>query len=465
VKPFLLSSLAFLLASQGSVPAQEGKEAVIRSESGQFIIHAAAPTAHRLLLPQLMTTSRGEVFLLSRLRGARNPEEQPIHLDPSSVAFACERVKQSLLATLDLRDDWSGQIHLFLDSAVPGGQVLLDTIATDRGWLFRLALPREMRELDLDRMILHAVLLERSNRNPAAMANNIPKWLTEGLIRCMRAAAPDGLSVQSQTPLEFRRGAAGPLTTSIPFRPAADVEARSLLHGRQPLSFEEMCWPDSLDTEKAALFAVSAELFVHELLKARDGRECVAGMLLKSTAYLNWQFAFLDAFQGHFRTLVEVEKWWSLAWTRLLGVDASQLWVSREAWEKLEFCLRATIETRAGAQGIPSRKMMTLQAVIRELPLAAERAAMETALFQLSLVERRVPPRLAALDKEYQQVIQVYLADTTPGDRSVLERHPAPFSLNVSKQTAEGKLDLLDRKRAKLKAEMRSPGESASLSP
>ena len=446
MKPLFLVAILFCA---GSVPAREGKDFVVRSQTGEFIVHGPRTFPNSILFPQSVGGGTGPVFLFKPTRDKESPDEVTIPLDPSLVAVACERVKQALLSTFGLGDDWSSPIHVFIEPGRQQGQVSLDTIRTGRGWLFRLALPAEMKELDLDRLILHAALLERSNRNPQAMANNVPKWLTEGLIRCLRASAPDGLSIQR--------------IASFRIRPSPEIAFRELFLKRAPLSFEEMCWPEGLEPSKSPMFTASAELFVYELLRVRDGRACLAGMILKSPNYLNWQLAFLEAFQTHFRSLVEVEKWWSLSWVHLLGVDPSQRWASPEGWEKFEASLRTTVELRADRSSPPLRKSLTLQTAIRELPIGVQQSGLESTLFQLRVIQLHVPPRVAAIAREYQQILGDYLAEAARAGQTTFDKRQTPVNLNVLKQTVIGKLDLLDRKKAKLKAELQPLLESEAL--
>jgi hypothetical protein len=366
------------------------------------------------------------------------------------VAMACDRVKRALLSTLGLRDDWTSEIHVFIDPNLQAGQISLTTVPVGRGSAFRLGIPPEMKELDLDRVVLHAVLLEKSNHGAGVAANNIPNWLTEGLVRCLRARDASFLSVQRINFLDVR--------------PSQALALRKQFTSRQPLSFDELCWPESLDAEKRTRFTPSTELFVYELLNLPDGAICLGRMIKDSPNYLNWQFAFQNSFRQYFRRPVDVEKWWAVTWVRMLGTDPSEMWTYGDVWDKFDTSLRTTLTIQTNLTSRPVRKVISLQETIRDLPLAKQDNPLEMMLLRLHEVRSHVPRPVDALALQYQQVITNYLAKSARAGSSTWEKNQAPVNLNVLKQTICADLDQLDRKKARLKTDLRPIGENASLS-
>ncbi len=447
----LLAAAALLLLGGGGARAQSRNDFVIRSDSGQFIAHEFKPGGlqTRPAGGRGALVAGGKYFLLPP--GAGNPTrgESALRLSAPLVAVACERVKRALLTTLALPDDWAGEIHVFLDPNLQAEQVGLNSIRIGRTWAFRLGLPLEMKETDLDRVILHAILLEKSNRNASAVANNIPNWLTEGLVRCLQARDSSFLSVQRLSFLEVR--------------PSQAAAIKSKFTNQQPLTFDEMCWPENLDAGKKARFAPSAELFVYELLALKDGPASLGKMIRESARYLNWQFAFQNSFQSDFLRPVDVEKWWAVTWVRLLGEDASRVWGYTDIWDQLESSLRTTLVIQTNREARPARKTVTLQEAIRALPQASQTEPLGRAILQLREVRRHVPQLVGTLVFQYEQVLSNYLDKSARAGDSSWQKNQAPVNLTVLKHDTCSDLDTLDRNRVRLRINFRPATEKASL--
>jgi hypothetical protein len=441
------------LASGLGAAAQQNGDIVTRSQSGQFYVHAMAGAAPRRPASSGSTvaTPYGQLHVLPSTRPLRNLDAAELGLDSPLVILACERVKQALLKTLGLPDDWKSEIHIFLNPGIQGEQTPVNALPTIHGWLYRVSLPPRMKEMNLDRLIVHLILIERANRNGGPMVNNVPKWLSEGLARCLRDADPESLSIERISMAESR----------FPL----EVTLRPQFARTQPLSFDELSWPENLDSEKYAVFYPSSQLFVHELLNLPDGHACLAKMIQASPNYLNWQFAFLNAFQSQFHRLLDVEKWWSVTWVHLLGQNPHFAWSDAAAWSKFEASILVTMAVQTNSARLPARRAIRLQEAIRRLKVADQEAALEMSLMQLRLVQTHATKRIADLVVEYQKIISEYLGKVGRAGQNSVPPNRAPINLNVLRESTCGKLDMLDQKRVKTRGVFNLESESASIQP
>src|SRR4029434_9492657 len=89
--------------------------------------------------------------------------------------------------------------------------------------------------------------------------------------------------------------------------PDSLASVRESLRQHEPLSLDDLSVPDKdwerLTGENALHFRACAHLFVHELLRLRDGRACLRQMLERLPENLNWQTTFLQSFGQHFSRL------------------------------------------------------------------------------------------------------------------------------------------------------------------
>ncbi len=367
------------------------------SSSGQFFIHATAPT---------------------QPDGPLATNRALLHLEPSLVAVSAERIKQNVWRELETSQPWRSTIVVTLvpPRTADGGVV----ISSDRfpdGWRYLVLMPRVIERERYVQALTHVVLLELANRSGGPNSAETPAWLVEGLARQLLASKEAEIILT--LPSEGRGGV--PFTPTVlnkrwddPLKGAHDQLTRYT-----PLTFQELSWPapEELTGEPGEVYRSSAQLFVVRLLRLDQGRACMRAFLAELTRHYNWQFAFLRAFHARFERPVEVEKWWALQVAEFTGRDPAQAWPTEQSWQKLEEAVSLPVQVRTGTNELPFHAQATLQNIIRDWNRVSQTVTLLSKLQELELARHRVSKDLVPLVDGYYRVIATYLQQrdkTTP---------------------------------------------------
>jgi hypothetical protein len=426
--------LACLLTSQQGRSAGASltvpEAGVTRSFSGQFITHPARASELVRIPPNLSTN------------------KALLRLDPTLMTVSCERIKQLLMRELGSTAPWQGRIHLILrPTTTSGTPIALGAERFKDGWQYALQLPDPVEKYSFVRAIVDVLLLEVANRQATERSAEVPGWLTDGLTQQLLAANGNEIL------LPFPRSGSIGLSVGYTSVSAAKMdplrEAHEVLSRGTPLSFDQLSWPaNELDSaEEVQVYRSSAQLFVNELLRLKDGPPALLAMLQELPAHYNWQFAFLKAFRQHFQRPLDTEKWWALRVVHFTGRQLTQTWSVEESCEKLDQALHATVQLRAGTNELPIEAGVTLQRIVREWERPRQVQALKMKLTELELLRLRVAQDVVALVDGYSRTINVYLQNTEkPG---VL-----PFWRNAglarAVEEATKQLDVLDGRRARV---------------
>jgi hypothetical protein len=359
------------------------------------------------------TRSATQQFLAYPPKGAlpsRYCTPNSIPQEPALLAISCERIKQSLFNHLGLDPrQWRGKIHIHLRAARFAGEQPSITIQNSlHGWAYYVNLPDALEQTGFVRTMVEALLLEIANRDAEARLAEIPAWLAEGLSR--ELIDFDGATLMLSAP---EKGANGLNVLEVNFdarRPNPLERAKQVLQMRPPLTFEQLSWPaEHLTGETLDVYRVSAQLFVEQLLRLKDGPACLRGMLKELPRRYNWQFAFLAGFQSHFERLLDVEKWWGLQLVQFTGRDPSQLWTADESWRKLNETVHTAIEVRSTQNDLPMHTHVNLQTVIRDWDVFQQTQLLQRKLQELELMRLRVAHEFVPLLDDYRKVLRAYL--------------------------------------------------------
>jgi hypothetical protein len=157
--------------------------------------------------------------------------------------------------------------------------------------------------------------------------------------------------------------------------------------------------------------------------------------------HLNWQTAFLRGFEPHFRRMLDVEKWWSLAITQLKTHDSSLTWSTAEAQQKLEEILYTPMQVKLRRDEQPHLSPVALQTVINEWTFEQQVALLRAKIVQLQAVRLRLPAHYVAIADAYRAALEKYLR----------ERDGAWFdaTARAAARDAVEELNRLDDQRAK----------------
>jgi hypothetical protein len=404
-----------------------------RSYSGQFIAYAARPVS---LPPALSSLATNQTF---------------VQLEPTLATVSCERIKQILLRELNVTAPWRGTIYLVLYPARGDGDTI--TIASERfrsGWQYRVDLPNVVERPRYVAAIVQVLLLELANRTAQEGAAEIPLWLIEGLSQLLLAS--NEVKIILPPPRAAANGLNYSATRLDTHKQTLLQQAEKELGGRPPLTFEALSWP----TEQALagdagrlIYRGSAQLFVGELLRLRDGRACLRTMLARLPQHYNWQFAFLDAFHNHFERPLDVEKWWALSLTQAGVRYTAQVWPLAESWQKLDQAIHAAVQVRIRTNELPLHAEISLQTMIREWDPMRQTQALNNALRELGLLRLRIAQEYVGLVQDYCQAIETYLQqrDRSASNFSSTKRAGRKRAVELAIQ----QLDALDARRTALR--------------
>jgi len=291
------------------------------------------------------------------------------------------------------------------------------------------------------------LLLEVANRNAGERSAEIPFWLVEGLSQQILTSSE--LELVIPPPVSIGSGLSV-TATDINHRRENPLEEahKELLQGRL-LTFEELSWPTD-EQLAGAVYQGSAQLFVSELLRLKDGRACLREMLGQLPAFYNWQFAFLRAFQPWFQKPLDVEKWWALAVVHFTGRELTQTWPLEESWHKLDALVHEGIQIRSATNDLPLHTDVSFQAIIREWDRPRQVHVLQAKIRELAMLRMRVAQELVPFVDGYQQALESYLQHNGKGLLLPILKKAA---LNHAADAAIKNLDELDSQRSELRPE------------
>jgi hypothetical protein len=398
MKTGLLCLLPLFAASLGLAQFVPAQNPSIRSRSGQFFIHDQRSTG------------------LSAAAERFRTNDAYIILDPNLLAVSCERLKQEVSDRLGFSGPWQGRIGLTLFAAQrPNEPVTITSGHFRDGWNYDIELPDVLLKERFLRTMVQAVTMELANRNGGKRAAEAPAWLSEGLTKELLVSK--AVELMLPAPQKNVNGLRM-LSANVLIRRESSLEqARTQFRTRPPLTFDELSWPpnEQTDPQSREQYALSAQVFLHEILSLGDGRARLHQMVSELPNYYNWQFAFLHSFEGTFPNLIAVEKWWSLRAVRFTGHEASQAFPLEECWGAMEELVRPSVQIRSEANELPLETRVSLQTIIRQWGPEEQRLVLRERLQMLIVLRLRVAPELGALLNDYCETINDYLVAREKG--------------------------------------------------
>lgn len=381
-----------------------------------------------------------------------------VHLDSTLLAVSCERVKKALLHELDATDQWKGRIFISLHHARSLDEpIVVGSQLFGHEWVYYMNFPDAARRGRVLTALTDVLLLEMANRESDRSAE-IPAWLGEGMALQLERTSSVDLIVQSSLPFSPSENS---MTVEVHEGRRVDPLLRSHqeLQYRPPMTLEELSWPNTeeLDGPDAAAFRASAQFFVDELLYMPDGRACMLAMVKELARYYNWQFAFLRAFQSHFGTQLDVEKWWALQLIAFTGRNLNQTWPPAESWKKVDAAVRPIVQIRTGINELPMRAPVTLQTIVGDWDFSRQTPFLRERIAQLRLLRSRVSQDLAGLVDDYRTTLETYLARRDEAGITPMGRAMAnPRVSSIARRTMK-ELDALDAKKEQLHRKLERP--------
>lgn len=375
----------------------------------------------------------------------RHYKSERVPLDSALAAVSCERIKQALHWQLDgsarryarLHSLDEGKIFLVLHTRL-SQPVVITPVPTPGPLNYRIDLPNEIEAPRFIEAVTETLLLEMANRNAASFAQ-IPRWLVQGLSAQVQAIAPETLVLEPHLPITR-------VKTGLDV--ISDIRRNNT--NFFPLTFDELSWPEMLSRDKAEHFQKNAQVLVAELLRLKNGPACMREMLRLVPNHPQWQVAFMQAFESQFKQLVDAEKWWDLTIVELTSSGPGRILPPDQALERMDATLKILVEVFHDFGTKPKRNDLSLQQVISDWEPERQRPALRKTVNQLRVLRSRLNPELARMADDYVNALENYLRGIEKN--ALLRRALFQQSISELRKSTSQKLDLLDKRRADLRA-------------
>lgn len=375
---------------------------------------------------------------------ANGNQGEHVYVDPALLIVTSETVKRALQRELVWDDRWQGKIvinvhPLRFDREPPA----IVPFRSHDGWGYRVELPDQLERERLLQCLVEVLLLEFANRAAGPQLATLPPWLTEGLTAHLVEGPLAGLTLYAHTLREIS-DAPQVLTARTTRSQERGAALRQMVQEQGALNVDQLNWPEfnPHDPAQARAYHDSAHLFIRELLRLPGGPAALSAMLATLPEHLNWQTAFLRAFNPHFRRMLDVEKWWAVAVMQLKTHDTALTWSGVEAQRKLEEALFTPLHLQSAQAETPRLTPVALQTVINDWDFQEQVSLLRGKLVQLQLTRLRLPPELGALANSYRAVLEKYLRVRAKAWFAVTGRNAA--------EEAVAQLNALDAQREKM---------------
>ncbi|HZM03404.1 MAG TPA: hypothetical protein VFC44_10290 [Candidatus Saccharimonadales bacterium] len=440
--PFCALWLAAVMTSAQSsdhwVTAQSFSRQFTAQELRHYSPRSVSPMATRVPI------AGSWAFLVAAVPSSPKMERDKIALEPALLVVSCERLKESFLWEMGMKDEWQGTISLLINPSLTDEVgPSLTAIHHPSGWNYELELSKTIKPAILIRAVIQTLLVEMANRKAGGQSAEIPFWLAEGLSAHLQAYNLPMFVIQPNVQTVGAR---------VTIEGANVIRAR--LREQQPLSFQQLSWPEPSDLTGPSqpLYRSCAQLFLENLLQFKDGHACLRRMLEEMPQHLNWQTAFLIGFHSHFAQLLDVEKWWGLTCVTFTGGDVMTPWTAEQCWRKLQEALDVPAQVHLDSAHLPTRAHMTLQEIITEWDPGDVQHALERTVQELEVLRWRGAPAVRPLVQQYMAALDNYLRKSRLDKQLASVKKIPTYHQRAMQKEAVRELDGLDKRRASLRA-------------
>jgi hypothetical protein len=201
-----------------------------------------------------------------------------------------------------------------------------------------------------------------------------------------------------------------------------------------------------LNGEKWATYKICSLFLVMELLRL-NGPQSLCQMLDLLPQCMNWQTAFLRAYQPGFQQMIDVEKWWALIISEASSYELMANWSMERTLNTLRDILPVPVEVRQAPDLPPAFTQVPLQTFVLQWPYPAQKAVLINKINQLYAFKNAAASPMNELAADYVSCLQTYLSErengalTTPGS----EKQSGETSTFYAAKKAARNLDDLDK--------------------
>ncbi|MDI9400781.1 MAG: hypothetical protein ACOX2U_02515 [Limisphaerales bacterium] len=364
---------------------------------GQFLVKGVP------FPPSIAPTRQGVLQSLDPNTSADWPKS--VRLDPATAIVVCERIKQIFLQELGMTDQWRGLIEVEIDFYPRGLQrpITLSHRLMNDGLHTQLKVADEVTPHRFVQALTQVLLLEMANRNiTQKQMTDVPLWMLEGMTQLIMQRSGPALFPTQGAPKTFSIIAANPVKD-------AKARLRTLI---EPPTFDFLAnpGPEAMRGINWLVFQDASLVLTCELLNQPDGRSHYYRTLIGFKNYLNWQLAFLKAWENQFETMTDVEKWWALIMVTSQKESGLHGWSLTQSLEKLDQILSEASVTTIYQLHQPKRpSTVHLQQIAENWTPNVQTYFFERVAAQLKAFELVAEPRVSDLAKRYRTTILDYI--------------------------------------------------------
>jgi hypothetical protein len=358
-----------------------------------LVVGAFGPRAERIV-------SQSQQFVVHSSVNKIAVEKIPvgsIEVVPEFLVVTAERVKQAVIAEIPALSEARTVVNVgIVETTKTDGLIGIASSRYADGWRYEMAIPRVVEEARLVKGFVNVLLLQYANRGIDRNAE-LPAWLTEGLAEELFFSIGPSLVIR-RAPTAWESS-------------TRDLQkwTREMLRTNSTPTFQELT-TSAVPPRRSAgesVYRAGTHLLVHALLESPNGKQRFAKFLQLLPRTWNWQTAFMQAFE--FRSMLDVEKWWSLTTIEFTTRDLGQAWSQEMSLRKLDDLVRVRVQYRNATNALPEIQLVDLKTILGENDADIQRQALESVASQLKFTSVHMAPAVAAIAVSYQKTLEFYL--------------------------------------------------------
>jgi hypothetical protein len=378
-----------------------------------------------------------------------------IVLSPELLTVSAERIKDGLLELLGSTDRWRGKIRFnFAPGKSNPNMFYVDSRRYTNGWNYRVTVSPKIRRQVWLRGCVGIFLLEMANRMADERTAEVPIWMIDGIATELSQSALVDLSPSFTDQIHVGRSNSGLGRVTVPqLKTDPLIGTRLFLAQNIPVSVSELFFPTAqhLGGNKTAVYQRSAHFFFRQLTSLRAGKASLQQFISSLSSYLNWQQAFFPSYQEQFTSMLEVEKWWSVALTDLTQLTPISSWSIPASLSYLDRILTPAALVGQKRDELARRQNFTIQQVMAQWDFEDQSPTLQQVTNRLRVLYIYAAPQLQNVIHGYLNTIQTYLTQRSEVGFESKRRGTGRLRADKVIRQAGKQLDRLDSQRQNLK--------------
>ena len=378
-----------------------------------------------------------------------------IVLSPELLAVSAERIKDGVLEQLGTTDRGRAKIRFnFAPGKSDPNKFYVDSRRFTNGWSYRVTISPKIRRQVWLRGCVGIFLLEMANRMAGERSAEVPIWMIDGIATELSQSALVDLSPSFTDQIQVGGSNPGLGRVIVPQRTEDPlIGTRRFLAQNIPVSVSELFFPTQqhLGGNKTAVYQRSAHFFFRQLASLRAGKASLQLFISSLSSHLNWQQAFFPSFQEQFTSMLEVEKWWSVALTDLTQLTPISSWSIPASLSYLDRILMPAALVGQKRDELAQRQNFTLQQVMAQWAFEDQSPTLEQIMSRLRVLYIYAAPQLQNVIQGYLNTIQTYLTQRSEVGFESKRRGTGRLRADKVIRQARKQLNQLDSQRQRLR--------------